>query len=418
MITGGNQQPYYINLMCSVHHACTINLWTLMTITFKPNIYTDLISRYAVTTGRTSQTKPYAVATAYSRRVNDLLVAWGSYSTYRASFEFNIEAQAVASRARGYAYNKAYDRFVAKLGDSSSFGATLTAERQQTFSMISDLVTRALLATRAAKRRDVISMLGHLGFRPPLKRVTRIFRSKRRKKSVRVSEEYYRMPDGTMVLKSAGSAWLLWSYGISPLISDIHNATDVFIRAQPDHVVVKSGAKETFSETSENILQFDGTRKVVNGSVRVGITSHVKVANYDLWLANQLGLINPVQFINEAIPFSFVVDWFSNWSSVINSLSAFAGLTLTNSCTSTVYKCKRQWDYYVLSQKYPYIPNNQKSRTLTGVLSIDGSFFVRTLGISAPALVFRYERFEWRRALNAMSLLVGFLPDKPITRRL
>lgn len=128
--------------------------------------------------------------------------------------------------------------------------------------------------------------------------------------------------------------------------------------------------------------------------------SWVKVTNHDLWLANQLGLVNPLQFVNEAIPFSFVVDWASNWSSVINSLTDFVGLSLTQSSTSSKIALTER---YVTFNNPPYNPNY-------GEYSRDFLLFSRDAGITKPTFQFRYERFSWQRALNAISLLVGFLP--------
>lgn len=348
--------------------------------------------------------RPYKQPLNYERFVSLVTEKTGPYVSFGPRSRLPVVKDSRLRKYYQYAYNKAYDRFVGKLGDSSSFGATVTAERRESFGMITMLATNALRAGRCAKRGDILGVLHNLGFNPPLKQVTRTYPRKRGKR-VRVKEEYYRMPDGRMVVKAAGSSWLLYSYGIAPLLSDIQNATEVFVRDQPNSTVIKSGATERYNLAAtigDTRPDNQWTRQEERGSVRVGITGSVSVSNSDIWLATQLGLTNPLQWLNEAVPFSFVIDWFSNWSSVINSLSDFGGLTITNSCHSSkglhAYSFRQTVTLYNGSYKH------------IGSFTGTHIHFQRTTGIAAPKLVFRYERFEWRRALNAISLLVGFLP--------
>lgn len=348
--------------------------------------------------------KPYTQPLNYERFVSRVTEKTGPYWSFGPRSILPVVKDSRLRKYYQYAYNKAYDRFVGKLGDSSSFGATLTAERRESFEMITMLATQMLRAGLCAKRGDILGVLHNLGFKPPLKQVTRTY-SRKRGKRVRITEEYYRMPDGRVVIKAAGSSWLLYSYGIAPLLSDIQNATQVFVRDQPNSTVVKAGATERYNLVAtlgDTSAGNQWTRREEIGSVRVGITGSVSVVNSDVWLATQLGLTNPLQWLNEAVPFSFVIDWFSNWSSVINSLSDFGGLSITDSCNSS-----KGIHTYSFKQK---VTEYDKSHTLIGSLTGWHVHFQRNTGIPAPKLVFRYERFEWQRGLNAISLLVGFLP--------
>lgn len=110
-----------------------------------------------------------------------------------------------------------------------------------------------------------------------------------------------------------------------------------------------------------------------------------------------MGLINPVQWMNEAIPFSFVVDWFSNLSQIISQMTDFVGLDVLDPCTVCVA--------VGTEERVPL-------QTTTWPYKKEQTQFERTLSIPTAKLVFAYERFEWRRGLNAISLLVGFLPGK------
>lgn len=377
-----------------------------MSITYLPDVFEYLPqSRYTLIKGRTKQTPPYTRATAYSKKELFIVKRFGTrgYGTWTVDVSAYPEEQLYIDEARQYAHNKAYERFVAKLGDSSSFGATLTAERRETFGMITGFVTKAYLATRAARRGDILGVFKELSFYPPIIREkTRLKR--KRKRPVYVTKEHYVMPDGRTVLKESASAWLLWSYGISPLLDDIQNATEVFIREVPQGTRVFASAKEPLKRFyTKDDMGFVTILKEA-GEVRVGITSKVAVENYDLWLLNQLGLVNPLQFANEAVPFSFVIDWASNWSSVINSLSDFMGLTLSESCASTKITLNQNFAIYNTRNYDWYGTSNGIER--------DCLIFNRTRGIDRPKLMFRYERFQWQRALNAISSLVGFLPSK------
>lgn len=87
------------------------------------------------------------------------------------------------------------------------------------------------------------------------------------------------------------------------------------------------------------------------------------------------------------------------------SLSDFVGLSFTRSSTSTKYKIV---EFYRNTSLPPYEP----FPTVRGEYSREFFLFRRQNGIARPKLMFRYERLSWQRALNAISLLVGFLPRK------
>lgn len=130
---------------------------------------------------------------------------------------------------------------------------------------------------------------------------------------------------------------------------------------------------------------------------KVTIAANVRVKNPNLWLANQLGLINPVQMVNEGIMFSFVLDWFSNLSQVISQMTDFVGLEIADPVTSE--KSSVTYDMFNTGDfEDPIANSTRKSTTL-----------LRTLSIPPARLRLAYERFSWRRGANAISLLVQFL---------
>lgn len=278
--------------------------------------------------------------------------------------------------------NKARERFVNSLGDASSFGATVTAEGRETYNMVVGGIVRLAKAARHVKRLELQKAANTLGV--PLFERTRRVRVGKRKTVLRhemrwPTSKYWKS-------KTAANAWLFYSYGVAPLAADIHNGLEVLTRPLPDKRF-RGSAKGMARAILPNPPY---TADIFEGQYSVQISANVRVSNPNIWLANQLGLVNPAQWINEAVPFSFVLDWVSNWSQVISQMTDFNGLEVTRPITTTVYK--------------------HKESNRLGSKGID--LFERSLSIPDARLQFAYERFGWQRGLNAISLLVGFLPTK------
>jgi len=186
----------------------------------------------------------------------------------------------------------------------------------------------------------------------------------------------------------------MWSYGVKPLASDIYNALDVLQR--PFHYkqrVVGTGMADSYSST---YFSGNGSSYVRSGQVQCKTGAYVTCENPNARLLDEMGLTNPALWILEAIPFSFVIDWFSNLSSVVGSLSGFPGMVLESS-----------WS--VLAYTYKGRDNIKYWNGVYEARSFDAFALRRTTDIPQPKLEFAYERFSPQRALNAISLLVGFL---------
>jgi hypothetical protein len=295
-------------------------------------------------------------------------------------------------------------KFVNHLGDSSSFGATLTAELKQTWGTVNGGIVQALAAAKAVASGKLGKAAKILGFHPPTewvsaktRRVNKTALNRDGKRTVVKKPGYHawRMPDGKMVAQNAAGRWLWYSYGVKPLVSDIYNGMDILTRDLPFHRVTGKGYG---SSARNGPRTFYKEKLSAKSSVR--ISAFVRVANPNLWLANQLGLINPIQWINEAIPFSFVIDWFSNLSQIIMQMTDFIGLEIARPVTT--YKHVGE-----ISLTYPeYGQLTCRSQA---------TYFNRTLSVPSAKLRFAYERFQWQRGANAISLLVGFLKKSPLT---
>lgn len=357
------------------------------------------IIRYRIKSGW-KQRKPYNTPTSYVS-LDSVFTFTGDEDNVSpgldASVNLREEDQDMFAPTVTAANNRAYERMVAKLGDASSWGATLTAERRDTFGMLCTLLETVLRAANHARKGNLMGVASVL--RVPYEEKTVVTVRRRKRKTFRFRRRVIVYPDGRTLTKTAGSAWLLWSYGVSPLMSDMHTTMEI-LQAPLPMLTIRGGAK-----VSKNAIYSNGTPGSYFSSSKYDFTASVRcavevaVTNPDLWLANRLGLVNPVQWINEAIPFSFVVDWFSNLSSIIGSLTDFYGLRLTNPRTTSIIDTT--W-----TQVQGYPPDERR----------DYSFkrkyirFRRVLFIPEPKLQFAYERFSVQRGLNALSLLLGFLP--------
>lgn len=341
------------------------------------------------------QKRPYTVPTSYVSREYKLL------SGYTDCDSWNWVATGNADVAR----NRARERLVNKLGDKASFGATLTAEARESYGLVVGGITALANAANCIRRgrlAEAASLLG-LPYREKLvKRTHYRYEVVSRKNGLgrqrvrhRVTS-YQRKFDwgtGRLHVKSAANGWLMWSYGASPMITDVHTAMAALTSELPSKLIVGVGRdtvtwRKPFSSSAFTVF---------DAKIRVKSQCYVRVSNPNLWLANQLGLVNPVQWVNEAIPFSFVLDWVSNLSQVISQMTDFVGLDVLDPCTVEI--CEgRETLYPLVVGPWPY----SKQHTV----------ITRSLGLPSVTLQFAYERFSWQRGLNAISLLVGFLPKK------
>lgn len=326
--------------------------------------------------------KPPYINTAYSVQISYSKTAGNAWGNNTFSDE-NRE------RAKTAATNKARAKLVGELGDTSSLGATLTAERRETFGMLTSGVTSVLLSAKALRRGDVVKAARLLGVAPPVVRtVVKTVRRKGRR-SLRKRSTVLVLPNGRQVSHSLASKWLWWSYGVAPLAGDIYNSVDVLQRPIPSMRIKGSG-----SATDKNVVNWYGTMWHFSSKAHVRMAVDVRLENPNLYLANQLGLTNPAQWALEAIMFSFVLDWFSNLSQIVNQMTDFVGLKTSDPVSS--FRTQQSFD------RYGPAPGFVTSKTVRIDLS-------RTLSIPSAKLRFAYEPFSLQRGANAVSLLVSFL---------
>lgn len=226
----------------------------------------------------------------------------------------------------------ARERFVAKVRGSAAELSVTLAERKQALAMIENRAlqlyrfSRDLRQGRIQSAFEQINLTGQIGH----------WRNDPRLRVKRKAKEF-------------GGAYLEFHFGWSPLVNDIGNAIEVLQGGVPPvHVNAVRGSKEdTWRYPSPGYTQFGSE------SLLVKVGAEFVVTNPNLWLANQLGFVNPATVAWELVPFSFIVDWFANVSDFLNSFSEFWGLTVVRPY-HTVYSRIPQGIIYVPS--YPTDP--------------------------------------------------------------
>lgn len=285
------------------------------------------------------------------------------------------EAPTIQDPLAVLAKDLAYKKFRDALGDSSQLAANY-AEREKSVQMI---------AKRGRQLTDFVRSLKHGDF-------TRAGRLIGLLEHVKYPKSWQQRS------KNFGSLFLEAHLGWEPLVKDIYNACDVLQRPVPALRITgygrADGQKQITLQTTGYPTQYGSTQEYRFDHVGVRLLADVYVDNPNLWLANQLGLINPAAWIWELATLSFVVDWFVTVGDFLGSLTDFAGLKLIEP-TTTYFQTRRTY----------------RDTPTYGQYSAGECVRVeRVKGISTPGLDVRpFKGFSPIRGLTAVSLLTQAL---------
>lgn len=206
-------------------------------------------------------------------------------------------------REDGLLSNKLYDKFRDKvMGSTADLGAS-AGEWRQAVDMI---------ATRATQMRRMYSSV----------------------KKGRFGDAYAYFVDGVYPrtvrrkLRDGGGMFLEYHLGWEPFINDIYDAVNACQEPVPVNRIKTS--------VRGNVSKFENLESFYNKGFRQRTTvltrraaCNVEVENYNLHLADKLGLINPASVAWELVPLSFVIDWFVPVGDFLRSMTDFAGLHLS-----------------------------------------------------------------------------------------
>lgn len=287
--------------------------------------------------------------------------------------------------------NRAYDQFKSRLSDRASLG-TMLGELGETHRMIANRANQLWKFTRQVKSGNFAGAA----------------------RTLKMSA----VPPGVSRKRAWAGNWLEYNLGWKPVIGDIGNAVDVLqspIKSIWVSALVRSGPTRfdlATPQKGENPTAVYPANLTWHNfrywycDQQVGCGAEVQISNPNLWLANQLGFINPLAVAWELVPMSFVIDWFVNVGQVLNSMTDFYGLTLTKEWTTS--------KVVGVSKDYSHATYRWKEN---GVWVYGGGLFRwhdtrfshirRLVGLPNPTFALRpYKAPHLARAATAISLLV------------
>lgn len=121
--------------------------------------------------------------------------------------------------------------------------------------------------------------------------------------------------------------WLELNFGWAPLIDDIRQMAAVMGQHVPIERI-SSSASGPIDWVQNASFPGGYDNQSAYGVKKLRYVSSVVAVNPNINLAKQLGLTNPVQVAWDAVPMSFVVDWFLPVNKFLSSLDLSLGITL------------------------------------------------------------------------------------------
>lgn len=263
------------------------------------------------------QRRPYNLPLTFDYRRKEVLAHYKQNSGYDYVTVANCPGYYTLTPTQFFpnTYNKAYGRFVSKLKpDTAGLGINLV-QRKQAIVMIANRALQLGRFVKQLKRFNFRRAASELGMDP----------ASVKKLTLRKGSKHF------------GNNFLEFHFGWSPLIGDIYSSVDLLQNGVPPVRVTASSSGSYTSKYVDESSEPDLYRTTKgNGSWRIG--AKVSVTNPNLFLANQLGLVNPALILYDAIPFSFVVNWFVNVEQFLSSFSDTWGLTLTDQYITGIAK--------------------------------------------------------------------------------
>lgn len=200
------------------------------------------------------------------------------------------------------------NKLVEKIAEIRVNAADMYRTRKETIEMVTKRVNQLIHAWRSMKRGNWRQFKKALGI------------TKKAKKP----KEFGKNSSGT---------WLEHSYGWSPLLSDIYTILNNTF--EPPSITAKARYKELVIKERETSLFRLGSKLVRNSTehvFQVSITDQINIRldSPAIQAASQYGLLNPAAVAWEAVPFSFVVDWFYPVGDFLSQLNTTSGLILSD----------------------------------------------------------------------------------------
>lgn len=277
------------------------------------------------------------------------------------------------------AKNLAYERLKSKVSESAGWAETL-AQINKTRTTLVDRCEQLLRLVLALRRAD-------------FKYVAKALKTP--------------MPSKVSNRKAASQNFLEWEYGIKPLLLDIQATTEVLLTdfGVKYYKGVGRSALETNDSVTMNGPTVFSTRVTVSkGNVLVAQRTGVKIVNPNVFLLNQLGLID-IALPWKLMPFSFVVDWFVNIEQVISSVTDWYGVNLIHPHTSVLWTTQSHMQHQGLSLQYAGGPVVSKGVEMFAKHSFE---MRRSMGLTRPVFAVKpFKGFSVQRGAQAIALVLA-----------
>lgn len=334
------------------------------------------------------QRPPFDLPLPYTKIVYQLAQSqfWNDVDPVAASNDyFPLDQMTVVADADEVriAREKAYAKLVGRVSDESQWANNLLEARKGVEGMANAIV-KLVKFTRKINRFDFVGAGRVLNMHIP----------NRKRWSQR-----------------AGDNWLAYHFGIAPLCEDIYNGAKAL--SQDFSAIRVSGSGSSRKQT---IIQSANTGDVILDRDIVTIITKcrqgcaIRIVNPNASLMNNLGLTNPVAFVWEAIPFSFVADWFGTVGDVISSATDFLGMDVSHAYNSVLSTATRNY----FSEHYA---SGAHPKRVGRVGVFNGAVMLRGSGLVGPELHFKpFKGFSTTRGATAIALLNAILPGQKYTR--
>jgi len=332
------------------------------------------------------QHKPYTEMLAYDmtyRRVLSRFSLVGGASSYSDAPGGNTPDVVEAS-------NKAYAKFVGNLGEAQQWANNL-AEMRKTEAMI---VTRANTLFKFAvllARRRFVEAAQTLGTFVPRK-------------------VYLEPPKGRFfppASKEFGKLWLEFHFGWEPLVKDISAGLETLVDPFGSFHKIRGSARVLSSSTTTGGGGTSTWKRFDRFDTKYRMSAVVKVLNTNETLLQQLGFTNALSIAWEAVPFSFVVDWFGNVGQVLASYTDFHGTTLLHPVRSVMQIGSRSEVWTDIT------PSSPTYRAAIIRIQSESGWYSRVGDIQGPTLKLKpFRGFSPVRGATAVALLTQFLKDR------
>lgn len=205
--------------------------------------------------------------------------------------------------------------------------------------------------------------------------------------------------------KGLGDAWLEYHFGWQPLVQDIHDGLQNASKSDfGSHRVHGKRQLDTGGYTVNHVDDGGHALDQWEVSATFKMAADVHISNGNAFLANRMGLVNPVSVAWNLIPFSFVVDWFGNVGQVINSMTDFVGLDVRNAYSTSFQKHKRH-QRFIGYQPVRYGPEPWQEYYLLTASNHRTVYCSRVPRVVSPPLtLYKFKGFGLTRAATAISL--------------